>query len=293
MMNSSCRNAHVIAHFGSGFVSKELIKRTLGNELIGVFRALCLHLCEVPGINGHFHCHCDDHMSLSCQSTAAILKRLCAERFRPSKERTPYFWCCTRFVLFRINNTCYIKCRWRHCQVAMEVLRDFGFEYKYYLLAANMFSLLEFSCESHLTSVVMTVLHQRINLDDDNPSGYHFGTWEGWKDGVVDTSEGRYCSLRFIDVHGTSVQERSIRKKGNYSKYIQRCRMPPPRHLDNGKWRCFYRFTYCDCNRKCYCEQSYDYIDLSNRTIERYASDMLRVPHDLKVYCQFYASVML
>lgn len=290
-MDFSCKTAHVIAHFDSGFISKNLLHDFFGNQYIGFARALCFELCDLPGENGLLHCHCSDPFSLTCQSRAVVLNYLCSKRLNFKNLRTPYFFCCSRFVIFRVNDTCFVKCRWKYCRIAMDVLSEMNICYKYYLLGSSMFSLLEFNSEAHVSSIITTLLHQRINLDPSDPSGYHIGTWEGWKECKPNLYEGRYCRLRFIDFKGLTAQERFLRNKFKSQKTIRTFSFPPPTRLSDGKWRCYYRYNYCSCCRSCTCDTSYQYIDLEFRSIFKYTVDLMRTPHDLKEYCQFYASV--
>lgn len=299
-MYDACPGTHAIFGFGSGFISKYALRLLSGELGVGYKNALLESLCVLPGTNGFIHCHCKDPFSLQCRSRRAVIRAMCSNHTLYKLLRVPYFFCCTRFVVFRFHKMLYIKLRSRYVDEAKALLSEMDIKYQHHSLRHSLMNLLEVECADYVMTIVTTLLHQKINLNPMDPGGYHFGTWEGWKEEAAEMFEGRFCKVRFIDIQGGTYQERYLVGMAR-SRYailepettVRVMELPPPQRLDDGRWRCFFAPGYCQCTVRCDCPDSYAYADLNPYFVERYARDMTRAPHALKVYVQFYSALML
>lgn len=122
--------AHKIFDFGSGYVSLSLLKEMMiraGMDTRIVDQALVNGLCDLPGCEGKFHCHCGDKMGLLCRAkTALIYKAVISELNRGRDTHLGgvalsyygYDYC----RCYALGNTMWLKCE----RDAMKILGFLG-----------------------------------------------------------------------------------------------------------------------------------------------------------------------
>lgn len=119
---------HEICTYGTGFVSlgglrEILIGYGLDERLIDM--VVLIDLCNLPGINGKFHCHCGDRMGLACRARTHLLHKAIMREIYNSKEM--YIGGAElRFYGYNMCS-CYIMCQrfWLKCdkRVVTKVMR--------------------------------------------------------------------------------------------------------------------------------------------------------------------------
>lgn len=117
---------HWICYFDGGFASKRMLADMLSSVGNGYKNAVILPLCHLPGINGSLHCHCGNASSLQCLARAAVLRQLFRCVSNDLQMHVPYFYCCSRFVVYRIMNYVFIKCLFGELNAVCAALDEVG-----------------------------------------------------------------------------------------------------------------------------------------------------------------------
>lgn len=124
-------DAHKIFDFGSGYVSLDMLKEAMIRSGIDgriVDHTLLHGLCELPGCDGKFHCHCSDRMGLLCRSKTALMFKAVVGEINRGRDNflggaaiTYYGYDYCR--CYTIGNALWVKCEGRD---AMKILGFMG-----------------------------------------------------------------------------------------------------------------------------------------------------------------------
>ncbi|UJZ92519.1 E4.3 [Barthadenovirus sternae] len=286
---ASCQLGHRIFSFGYGFISKSMIVEKLQGLPLNICRLITNKLCDLPGAEGEFHCHCDEPMSLECISCRALLSDVCSSITQIPFKNIPFTYCCSQFKAFKTENRMFIICNSKNLEkVLFFIICECALKcFVFNVLHCNL-NVIEIFVEHYKMECIVIMLNQRINLDCRERYGYHLGEYFGWKDMDAKLYGGRWCSVRFMDIRGM-FQERAIKNYPVSPDVMFDYKFPPPVKSDDF-WICFYAFLQCDCKQKCACADKYDTVKLNKVSIDKYVSGELRTPRALRNYILFYLS---
>lgn len=198
------------------FVTREMLSVALAEvaaEDFPIRNLLRHHLCELPGVDFHLHCHCPGRDRLSCLSAKKVLQ-LAAARLSPTlPTHLPWTCCCSRAAFYSVRGFHVVNV-WSFDAVAAEgCFEDLNVDRKRTRTGNKV--LFRFACEDvYLLKILLGALHRTLNVP--HGLGYHLGAYDypRWKS--VENCQllsGHSCLLRCVVVNKREYQERFVKSR--------------------------------------------------------------------------------
>lgn len=284
---ASCQLGHRIFNFPTGFISKSMIVDMMEGIPRNIMKLITNKLCELPGTEGVFHCHCSSETSLECLASRALLEHLCNSIDHIPFKSVPFTYCCSLFKAFKTSSRLFIVCNTKSLdKILLFLIFECALKCHVFNVVHCGLSVIEIFVEAFKMDALVTMLNQRINLDCKERYGYHLGEYIGWKHYDTRLYGGQWCSIRFVDISGL-YQERAIKNYPVSNEVSNDYVFPPP--TKSGEfWICYYAFMQCNCLCKCKCVDKFDTVKLNFECIQKYVSGELRKPRSLRNYILYY-----
>lgn len=180
-------------------------------------RLLSPGLCHLPITKFEFHCHCADPSSLQCLTRKQLLMDFTSGLHLHLPRIPPWTNCCSQLAYYCVA-THHIITTWLfNAGQFVKCAVDLDVNFIPFYVENVMF--ICFECDNHTLSMLIKLLHDRINLPEGK--GYHFGNynvklWKGLETATLNS--GYTCTLRFIHVGGQDYQERYLKRLMNESE---------------------------------------------------------------------------